>query len=161
MAKLNQQRATVFAPVNGYVTHLRLRSGDYANTGQARVAIIDADSFWVGGYFEETKVKRIHVGDPARIKLMGYDVPVVGHVESFGRGISDLNDATNAQGLPTVNPIFTWVRLAQRIPIRIALDKVPADVVLVAGMTASVSVGTDAAAARPRGRLLGWLQDNL
>ncbi len=161
VAKLNQERATLFAPVNGYVTHLRLRRGDYVNAGQPRIALIDADSFWVSGYFEETKVKRIHVGDPARIKLMGYDAPLTGHVDSFGRGISDLNDASNAQGLPTVNPIFTWVRLAQRIPIRIAIDKVPEGTVLVAGMTASVSVGADAEVTRPRGRLLGWLQDNL
>ncbi len=162
LAKLNLQRATLFAPVNGYVTHLRLRRGDYVNAGQPRIALIDADSFWISGYFEETKVKRIHAGDAARIKLMGYDVPLTGHVESLGRGISDVDCATNALGLPTVNPIFTWVRLAQRIPVRIALDKVPDGVVLVAGMTASIAVGPDETASRPpRGRLLGWLQDHL
>jgi multidrug resistance efflux pump len=162
VAKLNLQRSTLYAPVNGYVTHLRLRVGSYVNAGQSRMAIIDSDSFWISGYFEETKIEKIHVGDPARIKLMGYDALLTGHVESFGRGIADVNDATNALGLPTVNPIFTWVRLAQRIPIRIAIDNVPKGIVLAAGMTASVSVGPDTGADRtPRGRLLGWLQDNL
>ncbi len=162
VAKLNLQRATLYAPVNGYVTHLRLRVGSYVNAGQPRIAIVDSDSFWVNGYFEETKIERIHVGDPARIKLMGYDAPLTGHVESFGRGISDVNDATNALGLPTVNPIFTWVRLAQRIPVRIAIDTVPPGLILSAGMTASVSVGADSHEPNtPRGRLLTWLQDYL
>jgi multidrug resistance efflux pump len=162
VAKLNLERATLYAPANGYVTHLRLRVGSYVNTGQPRVAIIDADSFWISGYFEETKLAKIHTGDPARIKLMGYDAPLTGHVESFGRGISDVNDATNAVGLPTVNPIFTWVRLAQRLPIRIAIDSVPDGIVLASGMTASVSVGSETEVDRtPRGRLLSWLKDNL
>jgi multidrug resistance efflux pump len=161
VARLNQQRATLFSPVNGYVTHLRLRRGDYISAGQPRIAIIDADSFWINGYFEETKLKRIRTGAPARIKLMGYDAPLTGHVESVGRGISNLDDGSNSLGLPTVNPIFTWVRLAQRIPIRIAIDRVPSGTVLVAGMTASISVGTEQDRSRLRGRLLGWLEDNL
>jgi multidrug resistance efflux pump len=162
IAKLNLERAVLTAPANGYVTHLRLRAGDYANVGQARIAIIDSDSFWVSGYFEETKIAGIHLGDPARIKLMGYDTPLTGHVESLGRGISDTNDSINGVGLPTVNPIFTWVRLAQRLPIRIAIDGVPDGVTLASGMTASVSVGAAAAPPHtPRGQLLSWLQDNL
>jgi multidrug resistance efflux pump len=162
LAKLNLERSILHAPANGYVTHLRLRVGDYANAGQPRLALIDADSFWISGYFEETKIAAIHVGDVARIKLMGYDATLGGHVESFGRGISDVNDAANSQGLPTVNPIFTWVRLAQRIPVRIAIDSIPNGIVLSAGMTASVSVGPDAVApSTPRGRLLSWLRDNL
>jgi multidrug resistance efflux pump len=159
IAKLNLQRSTVTAPANGYVTHLRLRAGAYAAAGQPRIAIIDSDSFWINGYFEETKIAAIHVGDPARIKLMGAEAPLTGHVESLGRGIGDLDDATNAVGLPTVNPIFTWVRLAQRLPVRIAIDKVPAGVTLVSGMTASISVGGETK--QPRGRLTGWLEDNL
>jgi multidrug resistance efflux pump len=162
VAKLNLERATLYAPVNGYVTHLRLRVGSYVNAGQSRIAIIDSDSFWISGYFEETKIAKIHTNDPARIKLMGYDAILTGHVESFGRGISDVNDAVNAVGLPTVNPIFTWVRLAQRLPIRIAIDHVPEGIILAAGMTASVSVGSETEVSRtPRGRLLRWLQDNL
>jgi multidrug resistance efflux pump len=158
LAKLNLQRSTLYAPVNGYVTHLRLRVGDYANAGQPRLAVIDADSFWISGYFEETKIAAIHVGDAARIKLMGYAAPLSGHVESFGRGISDVNDTANGIGLPTVNPIFTWVRLAQRIPVRIAIDRIPDGVMLASGMTASVSVGPESA---EKSLLLSWLKDNL
>jgi multidrug resistance efflux pump len=144
------------------VTHLRLRVGDYANVGQPRVAIVDSDSFWVTGYFEETKLRRIHVGDPARIRLMAYDAPVLGHVESIGRGISDPNDQISSRGLPTVSPIFTWVRLAQRVPVRIVIDQIPPGIELVAGLTASISLGTDATPRQtPQGRLLTWLEDNL
>jgi multidrug resistance efflux pump len=159
IAKLNLARSVLIAPANGYVTHLRLRPGDYANAGQPRIAVIDSDSFWINGYFEETKIPAIHVGDMARIKLMGIDAPLTGHVESIGRGIGDTDDATNAVGLPTVNPIFTWVRLAQRLPVRIEIDKVPDGVILASGMTASITVGDEAK--HGRGKLTGWLQDNL
>ncbi|HEX3574553.1 MAG TPA: HlyD family secretion protein [Rhodopila sp.] len=162
VAKLNLTRSELNAPANGYVTHLRLRVGDYANVGQPRVAIVDSDSFWVTGYFEETKLRRIHVGDPARIRLMAYDAPVLGHVESIGRGISDPNDQISSRGLPTVSPIFTWVRLAQRVPVRIVIDQIPPGIELVAGLTASISLGTDATPQQtPQGRLLTWLEDNL
>jgi multidrug resistance efflux pump len=162
VAKLNLARGVLTAPANGYVTQLRLRVGDYVTAGQARIAIVDSDSFWVAGYFEETKLRHIHVGEPARIKLMAFDAPITGHVESIGRGINDPNDQSNVRGLPTVNPIFTWVRLAQRVPVRIAIDKVPPGVELVAGLSASVSVGAEAAPeGGPRGRLLSWLEDNL
>lgn len=159
MARLNLQRSVLLAPADGWVTHLRLRVGDYATAGRPMVAVLDAQSFWVDGYFEETKLARIHVGDSARVKLMAYEAPVSGHVESIGRGISDPDEAVNARGLPAVNPVFTWVRLAQRLPVRIAIDAVPAGVTLAAGLTASVSVGDPAA--QPRGKLLAWLEDNL
>ena len=135
----------------------------YASAGRPEVAVIDGDSFWISGYFEETKLRQIHVGDRSRILLMGYDdLPLEGHVESFGRGISDANDAVNSRGLPTVNPIFTWVRLAQRLPVRIAIDRVPDGVILASGMTASVSIGSQADLVRtPHGWLLSWLRDNL
>ncbi len=162
VATLNLKRSVLYAPATGYVTHLRLRVGDYANAGQPRVAVVDSESFWVTGYFEETKLRQVHVGDPARIKLMAYDQPVLGHVESIGRGISDPNDQINSRGLPTVNPIFTWVRLAQRVPVRIAIDSVPQGIELVAGLTASVSLGAES---KPpvgsRGKLVSWLEDNL
>ncbi len=152
----------MYAPANGYVTRLRLRAGDYASAGQPRIAIVDADSFWLEGYFEETKFSRIHVGDPARIQLMGYAPRLSGHVESFDRGISNSNDAVNALGLPVVNPVFTWVRLAQRIPVRVHIDSVPPGVALVAGMTCSIAIGgPDNDHMAPAGRLIAWLQDRL
>jgi RND family efflux transporter MFP subunit len=145
LARLDLERTTLRAPANGYVTNLRLRAGDYVSPGATRVAVIDSDSFWIAGYFEETKLSRIHVGDAAKIKLMGFKAPLDGHVESIGRGIADANDRADIRGLPDVNPIFTWVRLAQRIPIRFHIDHIPEHTLLAAGMTCSISVGSEAA----------------
>lgn len=140
LAQLNLSHATVRAPVAGYVTHLRLRAGDYATAGVTKVAIVDASSFWVVGYFEETKLRHIRVGNTAHVALMGFEPVITGHVESIGHGIGDDNDETGGLGLPEVNPTFSWVRLAQRIPVRIHIDRLPEGVELVAGLSASVSI---------------------
>jgi RND family efflux transporter MFP subunit len=140
LAKLNLDRTVLRSPVNGYVNNLRLRVGDYAVVGQNKLTVIDSDSFWVSAYFEETKIPRIREGNPALIKLMGVDVALTGHVESISRGIADQNAAADAQGLTDVNPVFYWVRLAQRIPVRIHIDQVPDGVTLAAGMTCTVVV---------------------
>ncbi|MXV43781.1 HlyD family efflux transporter periplasmic adaptor subunit [Saccharibacter sp. 17.LH.SD] len=158
-ALLNLQRSTVYAAVDGYVTNLNLRVGDYAQAGQPRMAVIDAHSYWVNAYFEETKMHGVRVGDPARIKLMGYRHVLRGHVVSIGRGINDENGVSDRLGLPDVNPIFTWVRLAQRIPVRIEFDDVPPEVTLSAGMTATVAAGLEKKGGR--GLLTTWLQDHL
>ena len=158
VARLNLARATLYAPVNGYVTNLLLRSGDYVTAGQARVAVIDSDSFWIYGYFEETKLHGVVIGDPARIKLMGYAPLLGGHVESIARGINDQNGNPDRLGLQDVNPVFTWVRLAQRIPVRIHIDSIPAGITLAAGMTCSVAVGAEAG---NHARLPTWLEDHL
>jgi RND family efflux transporter MFP subunit len=139
-ARVNLARTQIRSPVNGWVTNLLARLGDYANVGENIISLVDADSFWVDGYFEETNVAPIQVGDPATIKLMGYSEIVRGHVGSIARGINVANAQPNVQGVATVNPIFTWVRLAQRIPVRIEIDQVPDGVVLVAGMTATVQI---------------------
>ena len=162
LAKLNLERSVLRSPVNGYVTNLRLRVGDYANAGQARVAVIDADSFWISGYFEETKLGKIHPGDPARIKLMGYQQALTGHIDTIARGINDRNTTLDSLGLQDVNPIFTRVRLAQRLPVRIHIDQVPDGVILAAGTTCSISVGGDLApSSGPVGRLRQWLEGAL
>jgi multidrug resistance efflux pump len=140
LAKLNLARSVIRSPTDGYVTSLRLRPGDYATAGVTKVAILDASSFWITGYFEETKIRQIRVGDPARIMLMGFDQPVSGHVESLGRGIENSNDAPGHLGLPNVAATFSWVRLAQRIPVRIHIDRVPSGIELAAGMTATVEI---------------------
>jgi multidrug resistance efflux pump len=161
-ANLNMARSVLRSPVNGYVTNLRLRVGDYATVGQPRVAVIDADSFWIYGYFEETQIQGIHVGDLARIKLMGYRQTLTGQVESITHGITDQDSQIDRYGLPDVNPVFTWVRLAQRIPVRIAIGSVPPGILLASGMTCSVSVADAANPPNtPYGRLLGLLQDYL
>jgi multidrug resistance efflux pump len=117
-----------------------LRLGDYAHSGTTNISVIDADSYWIDGYFEETKMAHICIGDRAEAQLMGYSNPIVGQVESVTRGISVSNAAPSTQGLPNVNPVYTWVRLAQRVPVRIRIMHVPAGVPLVSGMTATVTI---------------------
>lgn len=139
-AEVNLKRTKVLSPVDGYVTNLLLRVGDYAQTGVTNISVIDSNSFWIDGYFEETKMAKICVGDRAEAKLMGYSAPITGHVETITRGISVSNAEAGTQGLPNVNPIYTWVRLAQRVPVRVAIDHVPPGVPLVSGLTATVSI---------------------
>jgi multidrug resistance efflux pump len=127
--------------VNGWISDLILQQGGFATAGQPAVTIVNADSFYVVGYFEETQLPHIRFGDSAQMVLMGYpDRPARGHVAGFGHGISVADAAPGVQGLPSVNPVFTWVRLAQRIPIRVELDDVPCPITLSAGMTATVSI---------------------
>jgi multidrug resistance efflux pump len=139
-AQLNLERSVVKAPVDGFVTNLNLYPGDYAAVGAARMALIDAHSFWVYGYFEETKIPEVSVGDRADIRLLSGRVNLEGRVESIASGIADRDNPDSPNLLADVNPIFTWVRLAQRVPVRIALDNVPADVHLAAGMTCTVTI---------------------
>jgi RND family efflux transporter MFP subunit len=139
-ARVNLERTEIRSPVNGWVTNLLTQRGDYVNVGSNVVSLVDADSFWIDGYFEETSVARVREGDPASIKLMGYSQTVRGHVGSIARGINVANAQPSGQGLANVNPIFTWVRLAQRIPVRIHIDEVPEGVILAAGMTGTVQI---------------------
>lgn len=143
VAKLNLARTEVRSPVNGHVTNLLVDRGDYATAGRAMVAIVDSDSYYIAGYFEETKLRNIRIGDPASVRLMGYREPIQGHVQSVARAITDRENAIAGDLIANVNPTFSWVRLAQRIPVRIAIDKVPDEVTLSAGMTATIVV-TDA-----------------
>jgi RND family efflux transporter MFP subunit len=143
LARLDLARTTVRSPVDGYVSSLRLRPGDYAIAGESRISIVDAGSFRITGYFEETKIRHVRPGRPAQIRLMGFDRPLSGHVDSIGRGIENDNDTPGAQGLPDVPETFAWVRLARRIPVRIRIDAVPPGVELVAGMTAAVEITPD------------------
>jgi multidrug resistance efflux pump len=135
IAKLDLDRTVITSPVNGYITNLHLRPGDYASSGQPQFSIIDSDSFWVAGYFEETKLASLHDGDSARIDLMGGG-SLHGTVQSISRGIADSTTAT--KGLAEVDPVFNWVRLAQRIPVRIRLDEIPQGIFLSSGMTCNV-----------------------
>jgi multidrug resistance efflux pump len=139
-AKVNLDRTVIRSPVNGYVTNLTLRIGDYATPGQTKLTLVDSDSFWIVGYFEETKLPNIHVGDYARVKLMGWSPEIAGHVESITSAISDANSDSDPLGLASVSPIFTWVRLAQRLPVRIKIDKVPDSLLIAAGQTCTIVI---------------------
>lgn len=146
-ATVNLARTEIRSPVTGWVTNLLARQGDYAATGQTAMSLVDANSFWVDGYFEETALKLIHDGDPATIWLLGYREVLQAHVEGVARGIVVSNATPGKSGLANVNPIFTWVRLAQRVPVRMHLDAVPPDVRLVVGMTATVEIHPKSATA--------------
>jgi multidrug resistance efflux pump len=148
-AKLNLERSHVVSAVDGIVTNLDLREGSYATASHAVMALIDRNTFYVEGYFEETKLPNIQIGDKVEVTLMGARQPIAGHVESFAEGITDRDRSTGQNMLPNVNPTFNWVRLAQRIPVRIAIDQVPSSVRLVAGQTATVKVLPGAAQPAP------------
>jgi multidrug resistance efflux pump len=139
-ARINFKRTQVRSPVNGYVTNLTAQLGDFANVGALQLSVVNSDSYWVDAYFEETELDRIHEGDAATIKLMGYTPLLRGRVQGLARGINVPNATPDASGLASVNPIFTFVRLAQRVPVRIHIDEVPDDVKLVAGLTATVQI---------------------
>lgn len=143
VAKINLARSEVRAPRDGHITNLRLAQGNYVNTGQAVMALVDDSTFYIQAYFEETKLPRIRVGDSVKVWLMGAGEAMQGHVQSISRGITDRNSNPDSQLLPEVEPTFNWVRLAQRIPVRIRLDQVPEGLTLSAGMTASVQVHED------------------
>ncbi|MEI5686769.1 HlyD family secretion protein [Sphingomonas kyungheensis] len=139
-ARLNLARTEVRASVAGTVSNLDLRPGDYATAGHPEFAIIDRGSLHIIGYFEETKLPRVHVGDPVRVRLMGDDQAITGHVQSIAGGIEDRDRSAGANLLANVNPTFSWVRLAQRIPVRVAIDRLPRGAMLVVGRTATVEV---------------------
>jgi multidrug resistance efflux pump len=148
-ARINFGRTQVRSPVNGYVTNLTAQLGDYANVGELMLSVVNSDSYWVDAYFEETDLGRIQDGDAATIKLMGYTPLLRGRVQGLARGINVPNAQPDASGLASVNPIFTFVRLAQRVPVRIRIDEVPEGVTLVAGLTATVQVEPYKAPAAP------------
>lgn len=142
-ASLNLGFTEVRAPVDGYVTNLSLRIGSQAVANQPILALVDKHSFWIHGYFRETLVGDIHPGDPAVVTLMSYtDSPLHGTVDSLGWGIAQSDGSAGYDLLPTISATFEWIRLAQRVPVRIHLDEVPDGVKLRVGTTASVLVMT-------------------
>ncbi|MBD8603747.1 HlyD family secretion protein [Pseudomonas sp. CFBP 8771] len=138
-AQLDLDRTRVLATVDGYVTNLNVHVGDYARVGEAKLAVVDEHSFWVYGYFEETKLPHVHVGDAAQLQMMSGET-LKGHVDSISRGIYDRDNPQSRELTADVNPTFNWVRLAQRVPVRIQLDKVPEGMLLAAGTTCTVIV---------------------
>ncbi len=131
----------VRAPVSGWITNLSTRTGDFATTGQPLFALVDSHSFYVMGYFEETKLHHIREGAPAQITLYSGNIKLQGHVSSIGRAIYDQSVESDSGLVPDIKPNVPWVRLAQRVPVRIEFDQLPRDVTLVSGTTCSVAIG--------------------
>jgi len=148
-AALNLKRTQVVASVNGVVTNLDLHAGDYLAAGKQAMALVDRDSLRIEGYFEETKLPLVCIGAPVTVRLMGEAQDLHGRVDSIAYGINDSSRSDSGNLLPTVEPTFSWVRLAQRIPVRVKLTKVPADVKLIAGRTATVTIEPAKKQARP------------
>lgn len=140
VARLNLKRTKIVASVDGQVTNLDLHPGDFVDAGQQAMALIDFSSLRIEGYFEETKLRCIAVGDDAVIHLMGDDTNLSGRVDSIAAGIADDQRSDSHNLLPAVQPTFSWVRLAQRIPVRIHIDKTPSKTLLIAGRTASITI---------------------
>jgi multidrug resistance efflux pump len=140
VAQLNLDRSEVHAPVSGRISNMDLRPGTYVTAGKGVMALVDTASLHVDGYFEETKLSRIHIGDPVNIHLMGDSTRLTGHVESIAAGIEDRDRTEGSNLLANVTPTFSWVRLAQRVPVRIKLDPLPPGAMLVAGRTATVEI---------------------
>ncbi|MES2076024.1 MAG: biotin/lipoyl-binding protein [Pseudomonadota bacterium] len=152
MARLNLERTVVRAPAAGYVTNLNVHVGDFAAVGAAKLAVINRESFYVVGYFEETKLPMLALNDPVEMRMMSGGAVVRGHIESIAHGITDRDASTGRELLADVNPTFNWVRLAQRVPVRIHIDQLPASLQLVAGTTCTVVLtphATKAAAPAP------------
>lgn len=140
VAALNLKRTNVRASVNGIVTNLDLHPGDFVAAGQQALALLDTDSLRVEGYFEETKLPSIQIGAPVIVKLMGEAQPIHGRVESIAAGINDTTRSQAGNLLPNVDATFSWVRLAQRIPVRVKLDRTPNNLRLISGRTATVTI---------------------
>jgi RND family efflux transporter MFP subunit len=140
VAKLNLQRTEVRSPVDGYITNLAVHAGDYVTAGAAKLALVDKNSFWVYGYFEENRLHLLRPGDPVEIRLMGFRSPLRGYIESVSRGITDRDNPTGRELLSDVNPVFNWVRLAQRVPVRVRIERIPDNLPIAAGMTCTVVV---------------------
>jgi multidrug resistance efflux pump len=140
LAALNLQRTRVLSPVEGRLSDMTLRVGDYVTPGKAVMALVDTASLRIEGYFEETKLPAVHPGQRAIIHLMGEDRVLHGHVMSIATAIEDHDRTASPTLLPAINPNFSWVRLAQRVPVRIAIDNAPADLALIPGRTATVTL---------------------
>ncbi|CAI8741690.1 Efflux transporter periplasmic adaptor subunit [Pseudomonas donghuensis] len=139
-AQLNLDRSVVHSPVDGYLNDRAPRAHEFVSAGRPVLSVVDSDSYHVDGYFEETKLAGIHIGQAVDIRVLGDNTRLSGRVQSIAAGIEDRDRSSGANLLPSVNPAFSWVRLAQRIPVRIAFDEVPADFRMIAGRTATVSI---------------------
>lgn len=140
-AQWQLSQTVIKAPVDGWVTNLSTRVGDYAAVGRPLFALVDSHSFYVIGYFEETKLRHIRAGDSAEVILYSSKQKLQGHVSSIGRAIVDQSVESGAGLVADIKPNIPWVRLAQRVPVRIELSGLPPEITLISGTTCTVSIG--------------------
>lgn len=141
LTQLNLHRSEVVAPADGTLSNFELQQGNYIKVGQAVAALVNRQQLYIVGYFEETKLNKIYVGAPATIQLMGDSEKLKGHVQGIASGIEDRERSSTSGLLANVNPTFSWVRLAQRVPVKIVLDEVPKnELAFVAGRTATIHI---------------------
>ena len=143
-AKLNLERSVIRSPVDGYLNDRAPRAHEFVTAGRPVLSVVDGESFHIDGYFEETKLEHIRIGQAVDIRVLGDNTRLRGHVQSIVAAVEDRDRSSGTNLLPSVNPAFSWVQLAQRIPVRIAFDDVPADFRMIAGRTATVSIIDDA-----------------
>ncbi len=148
-AKLNLERSIIRSPVDGYLNDRAPRAHEFVTAGRPVLSVVDGESFHIDGYFEETKLQHIRVGQAVDIRVLGDNTRLRGRVQSIAAAVEDRDRSSGSNLLPNVNPAFSWVQLAQRIPVRIALDDVPADFRMIAGRTATVSIIEDSDRAEP------------
>jgi len=160
-AKIDLARTTYSSPASGKIVNLELEKGDYVNRGVNRLALVKDDSYYVTGYFEETKIPGIKIGDKVEIWLMAGTLKLDGHVESIDSGISNSNTTPGNQMLPSVEATFAWVRLAQRIPVNIKIDHVPEGVNLSSGMSATLKVVVPAGDRRDQRSVVHAFSENV
>ena len=140
-AKLNLAFTKIYASVDGYVSNINFQVGSQAVANKPILALVDSSSFWVFGFFRENMLSDVKIGDKVKVSLMAYpDKPLDGHVESIGWGISHADGNPGSNLLPSIQPVFQWIRLAQRFPVRVHLDNVPKGVELRVGLSASVMI---------------------
>ncbi|MGY4534182.1 multidrug resistance efflux pump [Pseudomonas sp. TE3786] len=139
-AKLNLERSVIRSPVDGYLNDRAPRAHEFVTAGRPVLSVVDGESFHIDGYFEETKLQHIQIGQAVDIRVLGDNTRLRGHVQSIVAAVEDRDRSSGSNMLPSVNPAFSWVQLAQRIPVRIAFDDVPADFRMIAGRTATVSI---------------------
>lgn len=140
-AELNLKYTVMKAPTDGYITNLRIALGSYVTANKPIFPFVDADSFRLTAFFKETLIENVKPGDKAMITLMSYPHDTIeGEVNSVSRGIAIQDGDPGANLLPVVNPSFDWIRLAQRLPVRIHFKKIPEKINLSVGFTASVII---------------------
>ena len=139
LARLDLERTVIRAPADGWITNLNVYAGEFITRGSTAVALVKQHSFYVMAYLEETKLERVRPGYRAEITPLGSNRVLKGTVDSMAAGVTNASSSVDSKGMATVDSNLEWVRLAQRVPVRIHLDDEPGNL-WPAGTTATVVI---------------------